>query len=113
MEIRREEQLSMADTEFAGLLTSEEAKNLKGNELLSYSKRDIEICSTSARSKVRDYLHSHDVACGKVSGQPIVDYLLNLYPPPSASTVSRMHTQVGASSSTNPSHQNIYLDSTA
>ncbi len=46
MEIPREVQLSMADTEFAGIFTSEEAKNLKGNELLSYfaencSKRDI------------------------------------------------------------------------
>ncbi len=105
MDIPTEEQRSMVERELSQLFTADEAKDLRGDDLLSYftehcSKRDIEICFTSARAKVRDYLHSHDAACGKGSKQPIADCLLNLYPPPSATTVSRLRTQGGTSSST-------------
>lgn len=62
----------------------------------------MEVFSTAARARVRDYLQSHDVTAGKGSGQPIVDCLLNLFPPPTATTAERAQRQAGASGTVDP-----------
>lgn len=105
MDITLEEERSMADQELSEIYTSDEEKSIKDNELLTlftetYYKRDFDICTTDARNKVRDYLHSEDFSRGKRCGQPIADCVRNLYPHPSASTLTRLRIQAGTSRST-------------
>lgn len=95
------EQRKMTDEEIDQLFLSDAAKDIRSKDLYKYftetcNLRYLEVFPTAALARVHDYLHSNEVAVGKGCGQPIVDCLLKLFPPPTATTAARVQSQAGA-----------------
>ena len=107
----------MADEELSALFDDPNAATLQGHDLAAYftetcPRTILGVASTSARTKFRDYLHARSVSCVKGSGQPILNRLFSLYPPPAPSTLNRRNLEDTSSTAfcfpeSQPMHNNI------